>query len=127
MGLTEDVTRALAAQVSGGLDEGADEAHAADLALNLQDRRLRLTLKLAPALIGFPRQLRALRGGFVLTRDRLDELVPAEPASLADCQTIEWDKDDIDALGFMKVDVLGPGMLGCFRPAGAASRRADGH
>src|SRR5437870_4726457 len=56
-------------------------------------------------------------GGFVLTLDRLDELVPAEPAAMDHRQVIEWDKDDIDALKFMKVDVLGLGMLGCMRRA----------
>jgi error-prone DNA polymerase len=56
-------------------------------------------------------------GGFVLTRDRLDELVPIEPAAMEDRQVIEWDKDDIDLLGFMKVDVLALGMLSCMRRA----------
>ena len=56
-------------------------------------------------------------GGFVLTRDKLADLVPIEPASMADRQVIEWDKDDIDQLKFMKVDVLGLGMLGCMRRA----------
>ena len=53
----------------------------------------------------------------MLTRDRLDDLVPIEPASMVDRQVIEWDKDDIDILKFMKVDVLGLGMLGCMRRA----------
>ncbi|MGH7159827.1 MAG: DNA polymerase III subunit alpha [Acetobacteraceae bacterium] len=79
------------------------------------DRRLRLTLDLARALIGFPRHLSQHPGGFVLTEDRLDELVPIEPAAMPDRQVIEWDKDDIDALNFMKVDVLGLGMLSCIR------------
>ena len=56
-------------------------------------------------------------GGFVLTQDRLDELVPIAPAAMADRHVIEWDKDDIDTLRFMKVDVLGLGMLGCMRRA----------
>jgi error-prone DNA polymerase len=115
MGLTEDVTGALAAQVWGWSEEGVAEEHAADLNLNLADRRLRLTLDLARALIGFPRQLGTHPGGFVLTHDRLDDLVPIEPASMVDRQVIEWDKDDIDALKFMKVDVLGLGMLSCLR------------
>ena len=53
----------------------------------------------------------------MLTRDRLDELVPVEPAAMAGRQVVEWDKDDIDALKWMKVDVLGLGMLGCMRRA----------
>ena len=85
--------------------------------LNLADRRLRLTLDLARQLIGTPRHLSQHPGGFVLTQDRLDELVPIEPAAMEKRAVIEWDKDDIDALKFMKVDVLGLGMLGCMRRA----------
>ncbi|MGA9866327.1 MAG: error-prone DNA polymerase, partial [Acetobacteraceae bacterium] len=117
MGLTEDVTAALASQVWGWSDEGVAEEQAAELNLNLADRRLRLTIDLARELIGFPRHLSQHPGGFVLTKDRLDDLVPIEPAAMADRQVIEWDKDDIDALRFMKVDVLGLGMLGCMRRA----------
>ena len=115
MGLSEDVTGALASQVWGWSEGGVGEEHAAELGLNLADRRLRLTLQLARELVGFPRQLGTHPGGFVLTRDRLDELVPIAPAAMAERQVIEWDKDDIDALRFMKVDVLGLGMLGCMR------------
>ncbi|MDQ2801310.1 MAG: error-prone DNA polymerase, partial [Pseudomonadota bacterium] len=117
MGLTEDVTAALASQVWGWSEEGVDEDHAAELNLNLSDRRLRLTLVLARELIGFPRHLTQHPGGFVLTSERLDDLVPIEPAAMQDRQVIEWDKDDIDVLRFMKVDVLGLGMLGCMRRA----------
>ena len=78
---------------------------------------MRLTIDLARELIGFPRHLGQHPGGFVLTRDRLDDLVPIEPAAMENRQVIEWDKDDIDALRFMKVDVLGLGMLGCLRRA----------
>ena len=115
MGLSEDVTGALASQVWGWSEGGVGEDHAAELGLNLADRRLRLTLRLARELVGFPRQLGTHPGGFVLTADRLDELVPIAPAAMAGRQVIEWDKDDIDALRFMKVDVLGLGMLGCMR------------
>ena len=117
MGLTEDVTGLLASQVWGWSDEGVLAEHAAELNLNLDDRRLRLSITLARELIGFPRQLGTHPGGFVLTADRLDELVPVEPAAMAGQQVIEWDKDDIDALKWMKVDVLGLGMLGCMRRA----------
>ncbi len=117
LGLSEDVTGALASQVWGWSDEGVDENQASELNLNLQDSRLRLTLELARELIGFPRHLGQHPGGFVLTRDRLDDLVPIEPASMKDRRVIEWDKDDIDVLRFMKVDVLGLGMLGCMRRA----------
>ena len=117
MGLTEDVTGMLASQVWGWSDEGVLAEHAAELNLNLDDRRLRLSIALAREIIGFPRQLGTHPGGFVLTSDRLDELVPVEPAAMAGRQVIEWDKDDIDALKWMKVDVLGLGMLGCMRRA----------
>ncbi len=117
LGLTEDVTGALARQVWSWSSDGVREEHAEALNLNLADRRLRLALQLARELIGFPRQLGTHPGGFVLTADRLDELVPIEPAAMADRHVIEWDKDDIDALRFMKVDVLGLGMLGCMRRA----------
>lgn len=117
MGLPEDVTGALASQVWGWAEEGVQPEHAAALNFNLADRRLRLTLDLARALIGFPRQLGTHPGGFVLTRDRLDDLVPIAPAAMAGRQVVEWDKDDIDELGFLKVDVLGLGMLGCLRRA----------
>ena len=126
LGLTEDVTGALAAQVWGGSEGGVEEEHATALNLNLGDRRLRLAMELAQELIGFPRQLGTHPGGFVLTQDRLDELVPIEPAAMADRQVIEWDKDDIDALKFMKVDVLGLGMLGCLRRAFTMIEQQDG-
>ena len=73
--------------------------------------------KLANELIGFPRHLSQHVGGFVLTRDRLDEIVPIGPATMEDRYFIEWDKDDIDRLGMMKVDVLALGMLTCIRKA----------
>ena len=117
MGLSEDVTGALASQVWGWSEEGVEAEHAAELNLNLNDRRLQLTLELARQLIGFPRQLGTHPGGFVLTRDRLDELVPIVPAAMEDRHVVEWDKDDVDALRMMKVDVLGLGMLGCMRRA----------
>ncbi len=117
LGLPEDVTGALASQVWGWSEGGVGEEHAQAVGLNLEDRRLRLTLLLARELVGFPRHLSQHPGGFVLTREPLDQLVPVEPASMADRQVIEWDKDDIDTLRFMKVDVLGLGMLGCMRRA----------
>ncbi len=117
LGLMEDVTSALASQLWEWSEDGVTEERAEELNLNLQNRRLQLTLELARELIGFPRHLSQHPGGFVLTRDRLDELVPIEPAAMQDRQVIEWDKDDIDILRWMKVDVLGLGMLGCMRRA----------
>jgi error-prone DNA polymerase len=117
LGLPEDVTGALAGQVWGWSDEGVQREHAKSLNLDPHDRRLRLAIELAQELIGFPRHMGTHPGGFVLTREKLADLVPIEPAAMQDRQVIEWDKDDIDILRFMKVDVLGLGMLGCLRRA----------
>jgi len=115
LGLTEDLIKMLSSQVWSWSTEGVEPKHAEELNLNLGDRRLRLALDLARQLIGAPRHLSQHPGGFVLTKDRLDELVPIEPAAMKDRQVIEWDKDDIDALKFMKVDVLALGMLSCMK------------
>ncbi len=116
LGLPEDLTGQLSKHVASSLaDPDLCKARAADLGLNLKDRRLSLTFHLARQLLGFPRQLGTHPGGFVLTEDRLDELVPLMPTAMDGRQIIVWDKDDIDVLRFMKVDVLGLGMLGCLR------------
>ena len=115
LGLPEDVTKMLSSQVWGWSKEGIEPKHAGELNLNIGDRRLRLAMDLARELIGTPRHLSQHPGGFVLTHDRLDELVPIEPAAMKDRQVIEWDKDDIDALRFMKVDCLALGMLSCMK------------
>ena len=115
LGLSEDLIKMLSSQVWGWSTEGVEPKHAEELNLNLADRRLRLALELARQLIGTPRHLSQHPGGFVLTKDRLDELVPLEPAAMKDRQVIEWDKDDIDALKFMKVDILALGMLSCMK------------
>jgi error-prone DNA polymerase len=117
LGLPEEITSALATQIWSWSEEGVAEEQAAALNLDLQDRRLRLALELSRQLMGFPRHMSQHPGGFVLTEDRLDDLVPIEPARMDDRQVIEWDKDDIEHLHFMKVDVLGLGMLGCMRRA----------
>ncbi|MFN3946157.1 MAG: error-prone DNA polymerase [Allosphingosinicella sp.] len=117
LGLPEDLTGALAGQVWGWSEEGVAERHVDELGLDRSDPRLNLTLDLSRQLIGTPRHLSQHPGGFVLTQDRLDDLVPIAPAAMEDRRVIEWDKDDIEALRFMKVDVLGLGMLGCMRRA----------
>jgi error-prone DNA polymerase len=117
LGLPEDLTAALSGQVWGWSNEGVAERHVDDLGLDRSDPRLALTLDLARRLIGTPRHLSQHPGGFVLTRDRLDELVPIEPAAMADRRVIEWEKDDLEELRIMKLDVLGLGMLGCMRRA----------
>ncbi|MCB8822493.1 error-prone DNA polymerase [Microvirga rosea] len=115
LGVPEDVTSALAGIVWGWNNDGVSEQDIKELKLNLSDPRLRLTLDLAKELIGAPRHLSQHPGGFVLTQERLDDLVPIEPAAMENRQVIEWDKNDIEILKFMKVDVLGLGMLGCMR------------
>ncbi|MGD9510171.1 MAG: error-prone DNA polymerase, partial [Geminicoccaceae bacterium] len=115
LGLPEDLVRTLSGQIWAWSDEGVTDRQLQELNLDLTDRRLRLTLELARQLTGAPRHLSQHPGGFVLTQDRLDDLVPIEPAAMANRQVIEWDKDDIDALRFMKVDVLALGMLTCMK------------
>ncbi|GAN81433.1 error-prone DNA polymerase [Acidocella aminolytica] len=117
LGLPEDLITILSSQVWGWSKEGIDEAQLKRLNLNLSDRRLKMTLDIANELIGAPRHLSQHPGGFVLTNDRLDDLVPIEPAAMENRQVIEWDKDDIDSLKFMKVDVLALGMLTCMKRA----------
>ena len=97
----------MSGQVWGWSNEGVAERHVEELGLDRHDPRLALTLELARQLIGTPRHLSQHPGGFVLTHDRLDDLVPIEPATMEDRQVIEWEKDDIEELKIMKVDVLG--------------------
>lgn len=117
LGLPEDLTGALAGQIWGWSSEGVADRHAEALNLDATDPRIALTLDLSRELIGTPRHLSQHPGGFVLTRDRLDDLVPIEPAAMVDRRVVEWEKEDIEELGFMKVDILGLGMLGCMRRA----------
>ncbi len=117
LGLPEDMTSALAGQVWGWSNEGVPQEHVAALNLDSSEPRLALALELARELIGTPRHLSQHPGGFVLTRDALHDLVPVEPAAMVDRRVIEWEKEDIEHLGFMKVDILGLGMLGCMRRA----------
>ena len=88
-----------------------------DLAGNILPGRRELALNLMSQLVGFPRHLSQHVGGFVITRGRLDEMVPIENARMQDRTVIQWDKDDIDELGMMKVDILGLGMLSAIRRA----------
>ncbi|MGM0585191.1 MAG: error-prone DNA polymerase [Pseudomonadota bacterium] len=115
MGLSADAVSALASQIWGWSAEGLAEDRIREAGLDPDDPRLRRTLELASEIIGFPRHLSQHVGGFVITRTRLDELVPIENAAMEARTVIEWDKDDIDALGILKVDVLSLGMLTCIR------------
>lgn len=117
LGLPEDMVKTITGEVYGYWKEGLSLEEIAAAGINTKDRRIRLTLELAEQLKGAPRHLSQHPGGFVLTNDRLDELVPIEPARMKDRAVIEWDKDDIDVLKFMKVDVLALGMLTCMAKA----------
>src|SRR5579862_4277857 len=114
LGLTEDITAALAKTVWGSGDELPDD-HIRQAGLDPNNPAIRQAVALADELTGFPRHLSQHVGGFVLTRERLDQTVPIGNAAMAERTFIEWDKDDIDTLGLMKVDVLALGMLSCLR------------
>jgi len=116
LGLPEDLIKALSSGI-WSWSETVGESQVRALGLNPEDCRLALTLRLAQQLMGAPRHLGQHPGGFVLTHDRLDHLVPIEPAAMVDRQVIEWDKDDVEALKMMKVDVLALGMLTCMAKA----------
>jgi len=118
MGLSEDVTAMLAKTVWGSHGHSIKEAHiATETGLNLTDPHLRRVLALTEQMIGMPRHLSQHVGGFILTQGLLTETVPIGNGAMADRSFIEWDKDDIDALGILKVDVLALGMLTCIRKA----------
>lgn len=117
MGLSDDAVTALSGQVWGWSDGSPKADRVAAAGLSLEDFRIRQTLALIEEIIGFPRHLSQHVGGFIITKGRLDELVPVENAAMEDRTVIEWDKDDIDVLGMLKVDVLSLGMLTCIRKA----------
>jgi error-prone DNA polymerase len=115
MGLSEDVTAALASTIWGHMDAELEDARANDAGLDLSDPHLKRTLKLAEQLVGMPRHLSQHVGGFILTERPLTETVPIGNGAMDDRTFIEWDKDDIDELGILKIDVLALGMLTCIR------------
>src|SRR5690606_32225235 len=118
MGLSEDVTSALARTVWGGHGREIDEHHVLkEAGLDLSDPYLRRVLKLTDQMIGMPRHLSQHVGGFILTDVPLVETVPIGNGAMPDRSFIEWAKDDIDDLGIFKVDVLALGMLTCIRKA----------
>ncbi|MFX4223982.1 MAG: error-prone DNA polymerase [Thalassobaculum sp.] len=117
LGLSEDTVGALSGQVWGWHGDPVSDERVREIGLDPDDRRLALALALARQLSGFPRHLSQHVGGFVITRGRLDELVPIENAAMDDRTVVEWDKDDLEALGILKVDLLGLGMLSCVRRA----------
>lgn len=118
MGLSQDTIGALSSQLWGFFStNGLEEHRMREIGLDPDDHRLKLTMELIFEIIGFPRHLSQHVGGFIITEGRLDELVPIENATMEDRTVICWDKDDIDALGILKVDVLALGMLSCIRKA----------
>ena len=117
LGLSEDVTTALANTVWGSWGSAPAENHIREAGLDPNNPEIARAIHWAEELLGFPRHLSQHVGGFVLTRGRLDEVVPVGNAAMDDRTFIEWDKDDIDALGIMKIDVLALGMLTCIRKA----------
>ena len=115
MGLSEDVTAALASTIWGHMEAELEDARADDAGLDLSDPHLKRTVKLAEQLVGMPRHLSQHVGGFILTERPLTETVPIGNGAMDDRTFIEWDKDDIDELGILKIDVLALGMLTCIR------------
>jgi error-prone DNA polymerase len=115
LGLTEDVTAALADTVWGHWGSGLDNKQVKQAGLEPDNPTVARAVALASDLIGFPRHLSQHVGGYVLTQDRLDSYVPIGNAAMDDRTFIEWDKDDVDTMRMMKVDVLALGMLTCIR------------
>jgi error-prone DNA polymerase len=117
LGMSEDLTTRLTSTVWGSFSSQMERARFAESGLDPDSPEIVRLGELVNQIMGMPRHLSQHVGGFVLTQTRLDELVPIHNAAMADRTFIEWDKDDIDALGLMKVDVLALGMLSCIRRA----------
>ena len=117
MGLSVDTINRLSGSVWSYSSETFDRERIVENGLNPDDRQLGQTLKLTDQLMGFPRQLGQHTGGFVITQNKLYHLCPVLNARMENRTCIEWNKDDIEALGFLKVDVLALGMLTCIRKA----------
>lgn len=116
-GLSEDTIGALSSSIWGGGGGAVSKDAVTRTGLDPQSRRMRQIAALAQEINGFPRHLSQHVGGFVITRSRLDEVMPIGNAAMDDRTFVEWDKDDLDALGILKIDVLGLGMLSCLRKA----------
>lgn len=117
MGLSVDTINRLSGLIWDFQDEGFDRERILSQGINPDDPVIRKVLELTEQFMGFPRQLGQHTGGFVITDGRLSDLCPILNARMEDRTNIEWNKDDIDALGFMKIDVLALGMLTCIRKA----------
>jgi error-prone DNA polymerase len=117
MGLSVDTINRLSGSIWEFTDEWFEGKRLSEQGMNPGDKHLKKVLQLTRELMGFPRQLGQHTGGFVITRGKLSDLVPIMNARMDNRTCIEWNKDDIDALGFMKIDVLALGMLTCIRKA----------
>ena len=117
MGLSVDTINRLSASIWEFTDEWFEGKRLQEQGINPGDTHLLKVLQLTKEFMGFPRQLGQHTGGFVITRGKLSDLVPVMNARMENRTCIEWNKDDIDALGFMKIDVLALGMLTCIRKA----------
>ena len=114
-GLSDDTIGALAGTLWGWSASGVKEKEARRAGLDPSDPRLNQVMRLADELIDTPRHLSQHPGGFLITRSRIDEVVPVENAAMDERTVIEWEKNDLDALRLLKVDVLALGMLSCLR------------
>ncbi|OKS88711.1 error-prone DNA polymerase [Mucilaginibacter polytrichastri] len=126
MGLQVDTVKKLSKAFGELADEHIDEETIIKLGLNPKERHLRKVIQLTGQLIGFPRQLGQHTGGFVITQGKLSDLCPVFHARMINRTNIEWNKDDIDALGFMKVDLLSLGMLTAIRKAFDLAKKHHG-
>ena len=125
-GLSEDTIGALSASIWGMGGGAVRPAELARAGIDVDSPRIRRMRVLVDAIQSFPRHLSQHVGGFVVTRSRLDEVMPIGNGAMADRTFVEWDKDDLDALGILKIDVLGLGMLTCLRKAFALAERHYG-
>tara|TARA_R110002020_G_scaffold87061_16_gene215043 strand:+ start:4846 stop:8241 length:3396 start_codon:yes stop_codon:yes gene_type:complete len=116
-GLSDDAISAISGTKWGGWSREVDAEDARRAGLDPSDKHLAQMLDLASQIVGFPRHLSQHVGGFVITRDKLSSLIPIENAAMEDRTIVEWDKDDLESLGMLKIDVLALGMLTCIRKA----------
>lgn len=115
LGLPPDQVNALAACCGRWSDSAPDLERLREAGFDPENPLLRRVLSLTGQLIGFPRHLSQHPGGFVISEQPLDSLVPVENASMAERTVIQWDKDDLDMVGLLKVDILALGMLSAIR------------
>jgi error-prone DNA polymerase len=117
LGLSLDQVDMVSKSMSWWDNREAMRKRLAEAGFDLSNRVISEVIDLTQQLVGFPRHLSQHPGGFVIDNRRLSRLVPVENATMAERTVIQWDKDDLDALGLLKVDVLGLGMLSCIRRA----------